>query len=492
MEDQNYTTEIKYKSLIGERGAPLLKDKAVYVHQKEAIQWMEHRENNPLMGVKGGVLSLSPGLGKTLTYIVHSLLAPKKTSTLIIVPKSLINETIELFEKFFGTRVSYEVLYADYDVESLNSENLQTTDFFITTYETLTKHSSVFLESIYIYNGNKIMSYRLPSKRNFSAKGYRLLYATHWDRIIMEESHTRLVNVDTLQYRSVMALSAEYRWAITGSVINNKSSDFWATIHCLGYTFIDTEKKWKKLGKEFYESHGLSQLLWFKTYDQCHVKMPTLDMHDINISFDRDQTREYNSLVRKTQTLIRGFEESNTQYANVLVGFLRLREYCSRIDKKAEFIKKKTGNEKCIIFSSFIGSLEKLSGLLGPDDCTIITSKTPKRDSLLSEFEKSDKKYLLAMYKVCGVGLNLQYIKTCFFLEPFWNDSTHKQALHRCWRIGQTDTVSVYKLIMKNSLEENIYQLCSQKKEISESMENGHIVENISKLGVQSIKTLIG
>ncbi len=492
MEDHDYTDQIKYLSLIGERGAPLLKGKAVYVHQKESIQWMQHREKNPLMGVKGGILSLSPGLGKTLTYIIHSLLAPKNTSTLIIVPKSLINETVELFEKFFGNRVTYSVMYTDYEVEKLETSDLKTTDFFITTYETLTKYSSGFLTSIYIYNGNKIMSYKLPSKRNFSAKGYKLLYATHWDRIIMEESHTRLVNTDTLQYKSVMALSAEYRWAITGSVINNKSSDFWATIHCLGYVFIDTAKKWNRSGKDFFESHNLASLLWVKTYEQCNIKMPDLDIQTATLRFTPAQTRNYNSLVKKAQTLISSFEESTTPYANVLVGFLRLREYCSNIDQKAEFIRSKSGSEKCIIFSSFIDSLEKLAETLGSEDCTIITSKTPKREARLSEFESSDRKYLLATYKVCGVGLNLQYITKCFFLEPFWNDSTHKQALHRCWRIGQTDKVLMYKLVMKGSLEENIYKLCSQKKEIQDSMEKGHVTENISKLDVQSIKVLLG
>ena len=45
--------------------------------------------------------------------------------------------------------------------------------------------------------------------------------------------------------------------------------------------------------------------------------------------------------------------------------------------------------------------------------------------------------------------------------------------------------------MIQDSLEENIYKLCDQKKEIQTSMENGTVVENISKLDVASIKVLI-
>ena len=41
------------------------------------------------------------------------------------------------------------------------------------------------------------------------------------------------------------------------------------------------------------------------------------------------------------------------------------------------------------------------------------------------------------------------------------------QATDRAYRIGQTNNVQVYKLIMKNSIEEKIQELQAQKQDLS-------------------------
>ena len=48
-----------------------------------------------------------------------------------------------------------------------------------------------------------------------------------------------------------------------------------------------------------------------------------------------------------------------------------------------------------------------------------------------------------------------------------WNMSAQNQATDRAYRIGQTNNVQVYKLIMKNSIEEKIQKLQEQKQDLS-------------------------
>lgn len=47
------------------------------------------------------------------------------------------------------------------------------------------------------------------------------------------------------------------------------------------------------------------------------------------------------------------------------------------------------------------------------------------------------------------------------------NMSAQNQATDRAYRIGQTNNVQVYKLIMKNSIEEKIQKLQEQKQDLS-------------------------
>ena len=494
--DEDFTAYAKFQALVG-RGAPFLPNKKIYVHQKEAIDWMIEREKEEIRGVKGGVLSLDPGLGKTLVYMTHTLLAPKKTSTLVVVPKSLIGETIGTIEKFFGERVRYIVFYPSYenynseDPLTLSSEDLKEIDFVITTYETLLKYSESYLDSINIYNGDKIMSYKLPSRRSLSKKGYSILYGTHWDRIISEESHKYLTNPSTLTFRSFMSLSAEFRWAVTGSFINNRSSDFWSIIHCLGYTFIDSSKKWNKIGTQFFSIQKLGDLLHYKTYEDCNVKMPPLEITKKYFELDTDTTAEYNTVIKSAQSTVSKFEQKMGDYSNVLAAFTRIRIFCSKSKQKYRALTKVARGEKCIVFSSFAKTLEDLRNYLGEEKVCMLSSTTKNREETLEDFRNGDKQFLLSTYKIGGVGLNLQYINICVFMEPYWNEATMKQALHRCWRVGQTDSVQIHEFCIKNSIEENIYKMCAQKADISKKLLDGKVEDTVSKLGIQSIKTLL-
>ena len=85
--------------------------------------------------------------------------------------------------------------------------------------------------------------------------------------------------------------------------------------------------------------------------------------------------------------------------------------------------------------------------------------------------------------------MNLTKASAVIHFDPWWNSSAQSQATDRAYRIGQNQNVIVYQLLMKNSIEEKIYQMQARKQKMSDIF-----VENngpkISRMTAEDIKEL--
>ena len=54
--------------------------------------------------------------------------------------------------------------------------------------------------------------------------------------------------------------------------------------------------------------------------------------------------------------------------------------------------------------------------------------------------------------------------------DPWWNPAVENQAIDRTHRIGQTQKVIAYRLLMKDSIEEKIRTLQKQKRSLAEDV----------------------
>lgn len=79
---------------------------------------------------------------------------------------------------------------------------------------------------------------------------------------------------------------------------------------------------------------------------------------------------------------------------------------------------------------------------------------------------------LLLTTHVGGLGLNLTSADTVVFLEHDWNPMKDLQAMDRAHRIGQTRTVNVYRLLMRDTLEERIMGLQQFKIDVANAVVN--------------------
>ena len=113
-----------------------------------------------------------------------------------------------------------------------------------------------------------------------------------------------------------------------------------------------------------------------------------------------------------------------------------------------------------------------------------------KRIAMVDEFNKnSEIKIFLISLKAGGTGLNLTGADVVIHYDPWWNLSAENQATDRAYRIGQKNSVQVYKLIANNSIEERINELQEKKSKLSEELLSTEETF-INKLSKQEIMSL--
>ena len=69
--------------------------------------------------------------------------------------------------------------------------------------------------------------------------------------------------------------------------------------------------------------------------------------------------------------------------------------------------------------------------------------------------------------------MNLTGADVVIHYDPWWNVAAQNQATDRAHRIGQQKKVTVYKLIVKQSVEEKIQKLQEAKKDLADKVING-------------------
>ena len=101
------------------------------------------------------------------------------------------------------------------------------------------------------------------------------------------------------------------------------------------------------------------------------------------------------------------------------------------------------------------------------------TTKKEKRIELVGRFNTDDVPVFCISLKAGGTGLNLTAADIVIHYDPWWNIAVENQATDRAHRIAQTKVVSVYKLIIKNSIEEKILHMQERKKNLADEILSG-------------------
>ena len=500
----------------------------LYPHQKRVFEFMWQREHENQCGITGGLLNLDTGLGKSLTVVSYSLLAqrphhPKENNkvgypTLIVCPKSIIKEWKEhVFEKFFGDRLKVLYIHSEFTpkdrIKTLNRKAIVSFDFVVTNYDTISRR----------FSNNFGRNYKKEASRaNFNdanKTGLDILFYTPWERVICDESQN-ISNVKSIRYKGMQCVYGKYKWCLSGTPIKNSDQDLKAQLQFLGYT-LDLEDKWNP--RAIFE-RNLTKCVLRMSYTDAGIYLPSKQILDHNVAMTPQENKCYDALAITAKHVL-ATEEA---YCKTLALIIAMRQCCispfllanklkgaedilqvlkdyniskkwleneksSKITKIIDIISAIPKTEKYLIFTSFATAANLISTILTKENHTnvLITGKTPNRNDVLQSFRKNNNiKGLVITCFIGSEGLNITEANHVVFADFWWTYASFKQGYSRAWRMGQTKPVTVHAVMMRDSIETRIRELCNRKRDYGDAILEGK-KQDAFKLTKQMAKKLL-
>ncbi|TPX25951.1 hypothetical protein DIZ76_011409 [Coccidioides immitis] len=150
----------------------------------------------------------------------------------------------------------------------------------------------------------------------------------------------------------------------------------------------------------------------------------------------------------------------------------------TKIRHLLRILKREAGEFKFIVFSVFTSMLDKIEPFLKSAGIGYARYDGGMRNDLReASLEKlrhsSSTRVLLCSLRAGSLGLNLTAASRVVILEPFWNPFVEEQAIDRVHRLNQTVDVKVYKMTIKDTVEERILDLQERKRELASATIEG-------------------
>lgn len=138
-----------------------------------------------------------------------------------------------------------------------------------------------------------------------------------------------------------------------------------------------------------------------------------------------------------------------------------------------------TSPDKIIVFSNYVEPLRLMCESLRhhvpnfSDDLCVsvhgrVSGGSRAIDERLTKFRTDPRcRVLLMTLQIGNRGLNLTEANHLFFVSPWYSPAPMDQAEARIYRIGQKKPVYIYYMLAKDSVEERVYRIVSEKRELS-------------------------
>jgi SNF2 family DNA or RNA helicase len=138
------------------------------------------------------------------------------------------------------------------------------------------------------------------------------------------------------------------------------------------------------------------------------------------------------------------------------------------LSRAVDELRRQNAGERFVVFTQYLETLaflrDELGKVYGTEQIAIIRGG-PLDDKIaaVEQFWKEDGARFLICTSAGGEGINLQVGRILFNYDLPWNPMAVEQRIGRIHRYGQQDTVQVYNLIARDTVEERIYDLLELK-----------------------------
>ena len=333
-----------------------------------------------------------------------------------------------------------------------------------------------------------------------------------FDIIFFDEAH-RCKNPQASQTKGLMKLQAKYMVAATGTLILNDPIDSFIPLKWLGiehctktnfeyYYYIfggpfSNEKigfKNMKVLKDMISEHSLRREKKLLNLPEKNIINEYLDLED-------DHRKFYNNIVDGVKDQV---DKVTLNTSTVLSMVVRLRQAtaspsilssenisATKLDRCCDLVDEIVSNgDKVVVFSVFKEPLKVLYERLKKYNPTLNTGDV-KQEQIAEnriDFQSTDKsKVFLATCQALGVGVTLNRASYAIFIDTPWTSGDYIQAQDRIHRIGTKEPVFIYNLIAKDTIDERVLEIVSDKEAISDYIVDDRVTEK----SVNSLKKYI-
>jgi superfamily II DNA or RNA helicase len=441
-------------------------------YQRQGLSWLQFLRQHGL----SGILADDMGLGKTLQTLAH-IQAEKEAGrltrpALIIAPVSLMGNWKREAARFCP-ELRCLVLHGKDRHDAAHS--LAEQDVVIAPYSLLHRDRERWLD-------------------------------VQWHLVVLDEAQN-IKNASTHAAQVAAQLQTRHRLCLSGTPMENHLGEIWSLFHFLMPGFLGSQTRFNELFRAPIEKMGdttrLAQLraritpfMLRRTKALVAADLPPKVETVLRVELSGEQANLYETIRLGMEKTVREALDAKglaKSQITILDALLKLRQVCcdpqllkldaarkvktsAKLEHLMELLPEMLAEgRRVLLFSQFTSMLTLIEAELLKRGLRWVklTGQSQKRDELIEQFTSGAVPLFLISLKAGGVGLNLPQADTVIHYDPWWNPAVENQATDRAHRIGQTQSVFVYKLVAQGTIEERILALQERKAALADSIYSG-------------------
>ncbi len=484
---EGFRARLRALAVKGDAELPKGLNASLRPYQMQGVAWLEFLDG---LGA-GGILADDMGLGKTVTALTALLWRKERDGhapSLVVCPTSVAPNWVREAARFTPDLKVH--LYHGIAREK-DAATLEAADIVVTTYALLRRDVA-------------------------------LLAGIKWRYALLDEAQN-IKNAGAQTAQSARELTAERRLALTGTPVENHLGELWSIMDFCNPGMLGSARDFSSRyergisidprGAEAMRLRAMVRpFLLRRTKREVLKELPPKQEIDQVVAPTARQRRLYDAL---SATLLADVERKIEEVGlarsgiNILTALLRLRQMAcdprlvdagqpaatsAKRDAFLDLVRSLTEEgRRVLVFSQFVELLTLWRADLDAAGIgyEYLDGRTRDREGAVTRFQTGTVPLFLISLKAGGTGLNLTAADTVIHCDPWWNPAVEDQATDRAHRIGQTRSVTVYRLITKGTVEEKIVALKGRKKALAEAV----IAEDagaLKGLSADDVRLLLG